>query len=91
MTTVAADPTYGPSNCRRCGASIVWALTEAGKRIAVDLSPRDRGDFLLFVEEDCFGDLVDPGVYRVRRATADDEPGPRWVVHFGTCPGSSRA
>lgn len=31
------------ATCRSCGAAIVWTLTEAGRRTAVDLEPADDG------------------------------------------------
>lgn len=43
------------SNCGTCGAEIVWAITEAGKRMPLDAKPEKR-----FVVDDADGcHLVD--------------------------------
>lgn len=87
MSVVAvADPTYGPSTCDDCGAPIVWALWEAGHRIAIDRDPHEEGHLVYGQEEDQFHDVLEPGVVRARRATEDDPPAPRWRMHFDTCP-----
>lgn len=31
------------AKCKSCGAEIIWALTVAGRRMPVDVSPADRG------------------------------------------------
>lgn len=32
----------GVGQCRGCGADILWALTEAGKRVPLDAKPEKR-------------------------------------------------
>jgi len=33
-----------PSHCAACGAAIRWTITEAGKRLAVDVAPHPEGN-----------------------------------------------
>lgn len=37
--------------CRDCGAWVLWARSESGKRIPVDPGPRSRGELLLVTTE----------------------------------------
>jgi hypothetical protein len=63
------------SACRSCGADIVWAATEAGRRIP--LNPKL-----------VLGGNVDlhKGIARVRRPDPAREG---YVVHFATCPAAA--
>lgn len=80
------DPEYGPSRCRSCRAVIVWALTEKGARIPVDIHPARGGNLELYTEHYPDGEPVDPGVQRVRRRPLDRPPGaPAWWLHWATC------
>jgi hypothetical protein len=60
--------------CRTCKRPIVWAITATGKRIPLDPEPVKGGNLR----------LVDG-----RALAARDEPGPRFVTHFATCPFAS--
>lgn len=40
-----------PSRCRDCGAKVLWARSETGKRIPVDTEPRADGDLMLVTTE----------------------------------------
>ena len=61
------------STCRSCGAEIVWAITEAGKRIPLDAEPERR--FVLTT------DLATND--QTARSTAT------YISHFATCPNAA--
>lgn len=83
---VVPDPEYGPTRCRGCGADIVWALTEAGRRMPVDLEPAAGGELELYTEHFPGGDPVEPGVQRVRPRPPERPPSsPAWSSHAATC------
>lgn len=83
---VVPDPHYGPSRCKGCHRAIVWALTEAGRRMPVDVEPVDGGEVELYAEYFPDGSPVDPGVQRVRARPADrPSSSPGWRCHFLTC------
>ncbi len=86
MIAVVADPSFGPSLCRDCQAPIVWALTDAGRRMPVDAQPVAGGELELFAEYFPGGEPVDPGVQRVRTRPAERPPSsPAWRGHWATC------
>lgn len=72
--------------CRSCRAEIVWATTEQGKSMPVDLAPVDHGNVY----------YIDQGAMPRVRVLADPQPtleedadsadGLRYVSHFATCP-----
>jgi hypothetical protein len=66
------------SYCHSCGAVVVWAVTDAGKRMPVDPDPTVVGNLILERRD---------GQDRVTSAppVATSEP-KRWVSHFATCP-----
>jgi hypothetical protein len=83
---LVVDPHYGPSRCRGCGGSIVWALTDGGRRMPVDAQAVAGGELELFEEYFPDGEPVDPGVQRVRNRPADRPPSsPAWRCHWITC------
>jgi hypothetical protein len=62
------------ARCRSCGALIVWALTEEGRRLPLDSYPHAGGNLAL-----------DADGVRVRVADLrTDEV--RYQSHFATCP-----
>lgn len=65
--------------CRSCGAAIVWTVTDAGKRMPVDVIPREwpTGRIVLRV----LGSVVQSSVARER-----PEEGNCYVSHYATCP-----
>lgn len=84
---VVADPQFGPSRCRDCRAPIVWAMTDAGRRMPVDALAVAGGELELFAEYFPSGDEVEPGVQRVRIRPSDRPPSsPAWRGHWLTCP-----
>jgi hypothetical protein len=73
-----ATPKATTAKCRSCDADIVWALTEADKRIPLDAAPAADGNLV----------LVD-GVARAPRI--DDAPGAvTYVSHYATCPNADK-
>jgi hypothetical protein len=72
--------TPAPAECRSCHAAIVWAVTEAGRRMPLDVEPDPAGN-LAIVEYLADGTPVvafDAGA----RALLDL----RYLSHFATCP-----
>lgn len=65
------------TDCRSCGALVLWAKTSSGKAMPVDADPVGaRGNLVLDTEA---GELV----VRVVRVGSHD---PSWVSHFSSCP-----
>lgn len=64
------------AHCHSCGAPIVWALTEKGKRMPLDA---DAG-----ATEGVRYRVVDGDAIRC----VDNEPG--HISHFATCPNSAQ-
>ncbi len=79
-------PAEGPAACADCGDAIVWALTEAGRQMPIDVEPRAGGRFELFAEYFPDGEPVEPGIHRVR-TRPNDRPAssPAWWPHWATC------
>lgn len=70
------------AKCSSCGADIIWARTESGRRIPLDAAPVDptKVDGAGFLEN---------GVARF--GAFELPPGtPRYVSHFATCPHAAR-
>jgi len=86
LIRVVPDREAGPSICRDCGAQVVWAITESGGRMPVDVNPEPGGRLELYVEVFPGGEPVEPGVHRVR-TRPDERPigSPTWWSHFATC------
>jgi hypothetical protein len=71
-------------HCRSCPAQIRWAVTTKGKRIPLDLDPRDDGNVTL--------ELID-GVWHatVHGKDAVIPAGTkRFISHFATCVNAAR-
>lgn len=72
-------------HCRKCGAPIIWAVTEAGKAIPIDADPARTGKALRVPN----GNVVftrerdDEGRWIVRIVKAGTAV---FVSHFATCP-----
>lgn len=76
------------SACRSCGAEVVWAVTEAGRRMPIDAQPVDGGNVILHPAErgqsptaTVVGKQPQPSLF------GDD--GPRYTSHFATCPNAA--
>ena len=71
--------------CRSCGARLLWALTEKGRRIPLDRNPVPTGN--IEIEETDEGPpmsrvvpVLSPGLF----------PTVRYKSHFATCPNAKR-
>jgi hypothetical protein len=64
--------------CKSCGAEIIWAVTENGKRMPLDAQPINRPS--------CFvlNDREDPPVAVVAKGPSV------YVSHFATCPNADQ-
>lgn len=62
------------ATCRSCGAEILWAVTEKGRRIPLDAKAEKR-----FVSAPCDANAPDADQVHVR---VEDT----YVSHFATCP-----
>ena len=83
MKVVRYGVQRGATECRFCGASVVWAVTDNGRRMPVDRMPAEDGAWVLFFFEE---EEPEP-VQRVTWARAlESYTGPRWLAHWGTCP-----
>jgi len=65
------------SACRSCGAPILWALTENGKRIPLDAAPAERPTGLFRLVEK-IGERTPVAVSVSGEAV--------YLSHFATCP-----
>lgn len=77
----------GASACKSCGAAILWAVTEKGAKIPVDVEPTTDGNVAIQPNADQSGWLAFiagpleqvPGSSSVRRKS-----------HFATCPNAAK-
>jgi hypothetical protein len=78
------------SACRSCGAEIVWAVTEKGRRQPFDVKPHPEGRWTLDEATDEEGRPVKLARYVPLAPTASlfADPFPRFVPHHATCPDS---
>ena len=68
------------SECRSCGAAIIWTKTTNGKKMPVDAEPTAAGNFLLK------DDAPAPLSIRMSNHDAAVYTGEKYESHFGTCP-----
>lgn len=69
--------------CRRCGAEMLWGVTAKGKRMPIDLEPREDGNLAVYRDH--------AQTLRVRVLAAGEAPQAyerRGMAHFATCPGA---
>lgn len=72
--------------CRRCGATITWAVTTGGKRMPLDRDPSKRGNVRIVRLTG-----TTPVVKVLTRAELDELTAtgantPLYLAHFATCP-----
>jgi hypothetical protein len=70
------------ARCRSCNAEIIWAVTENGKRIPLDVAPAERPTGLFRL-----GAIV-PDFNAPRAIAAGSEP--VYLSHFVTCPNAAQ-
>lgn len=68
------------SKCSSCGASMLWGMSESGKKIPLDLEPQKR--FILKIDEDGKPVMEDGLPVLVLRTV--------YRSHFISCPNASR-
>jgi hypothetical protein len=68
--------------CKSCGASIIWALTQNGKRIPLDAEPAERPSGLFRLEGSATGSMPPIAI------SAAGEP--VYLSHFVTCPNADQ-
>lgn len=94
MIRVERTDGLGPSRCRACGASIIWALTDRGKRAPIDAEPNpERGNMVLWYDDggDAAGEPRVSSVASVELITGGTVPmRERRLNHFATCPEADR-
>ena len=77
------------TTCDSCGATIIWAVTTTGERMAVDAEPVKGGNVLLVGDE-----WAAPTAKVIDMWTFVKEPQlqslPRYVAHLTTCPGARK-
>jgi hypothetical protein len=71
------------SNCRSCGAEVIWTSTRGGKTMPVDAEPHPDGTVALTYDPLHDG-IVVAEVLGPLEAMASDDPLHR--SHFATCP-----
>ena len=65
------------SQCRSCGAEVIWIRTVTGQPMPVDVQPCPQGTVR----------LLRPGIGEVLRVDERaDHDGPLYRAHFATCP-----
>lgn len=65
------------STCRSCGAEIIWAVTESGRRIPMDAAPvKPKGLFILQPDGDAL----------IAYSTSSAVAPLLYQSHFATCP-----
>lgn len=67
------------ARCSSCGASIVWAKTEAGRAMPLDAEPTDDGT-IETIGNTCR--VLSP----IEAAITRGETGRLYTSHFATCP-----
>lgn len=78
------------SKCRSCGAAVLWAITEKGKRIPLDAEPNMKGNTMIeaeTVEEN--GHMTERFVARIVSPLFDGSK-PRYMPHHATCPDAKK-
>ena len=72
-------------HCRRCGARILWARTDRGKRMPLDVAPNTTAGTVAI---DRHSSGLHASVFGHQRAAALREAGHRlYVPHVATCQG----
>jgi hypothetical protein len=77
---------FRTTSCRSCGAEIVWARTEKGKRAPIDAAIDDKGTIVLRAPRE--GERDPLAIFGVPPDVFAGEP--RHTSHFATCPDADR-
>lgn len=76
----------GTSQCRSCGAAIMWAVTPSGRTMPLDAEPTANGNIV--IEED--GRAATLNKVTLAEMIAAGDPTPRRTSHFATCKNSAQ-
>lgn len=76
--------------CRSCGAQMIWAITETGKKMPVDAEPSSAGEFVLFWIESENTPQVRSLVSIERNGRPMGEWDGNYSSHFATCPNAGQ-
>lgn len=85
--TSKKDPPGTASECRSCKALIVWCLTEKGKRMPCDVSPKTDGTFFLFKRDD---HILAVHHQAASAHLARQRGDKKYSSHFSTCPNAAQ-
>lgn len=77
------------ATCQSCRAPIRWCVTETGKAIPVDYTPRRDGNLVLVDHGDRVVASVAPSALPLL-APVTPITAVRYVSHFATCPHAAR-
>jgi len=79
------------TECRSCGAAIIWTKTQKGKNMPVDAEPSSAGNYVLQVHlVEPREDAPAPLTVRLANDAAATYTGPKHQSHFETCPDAKR-
>jgi hypothetical protein len=83
------DPPGTASECRSCKALIIWAKTEKGKNLPVDVDTSKDGEWFIVINKAEY--RVDAIFHKSQRARAWVDGGaPRHKAHWATCPNANQ-
>lgn len=85
MRVVRYGVQRGAVPCRFCGADVVWAVTDHGKRMPLDRMPAIDGGWVLWFYEEEEPEPVQRVTW-LRSLDSYPADGPRWLAHWATCP-----
>lgn len=81
------DQHTGAGRCRGCAGRIVWALTDAGKRMPVDAQAVLTGGNLVLWHDDVpDADTMVSSLSAYQARTGAVYTGQLWISHYATCP-----
>lgn len=71
------------SLCRDCGASIIWCVSENGRRAPVNADPVTDGNVFIYLQD---GEPIAQVLTKEKRARAVELGTQLRTSHFATCP-----
>lgn len=77
------DRTNAP-RCRSCGAVLIWAVTDSGRRMPLDFDPVPNGNLVLSRDRDS------PRAIVLSPGQQPHVSVPRYISHFSSCPHAKR-
>ncbi len=78
------------AKCRSCGAPIIWAKTEAGKPMPLDIQPSPSGTFTIrHADGRAWRGNLHEELQAIHKSKIKDL-GPWYTSHFATCPNANQ-